>query len=70
MALCRDGQTTTYHNMETGWEASFVHSTRHYIEALTKGTTPSLTAAQGRKVLQFALAAEQSARDGAAIQIR
>lgn len=70
VALYRDGQTTTYHNMETGWEASFVHSTRHYIEALTQGTAPSLTAAEGRKVLQFALAAEQSARDGAAVQIR
>lgn len=70
LAHYRDGQLSTFHNLETGWEASFVHSTRHYIDALITGKSPSLTAAQGRKVLQFALAAEQSAREGKSIEIR
>jgi predicted dehydrogenase len=70
LALYRDGQMTSFHNLESGWEASFVHSTRHYIEALTSGSAPSLTAAEGRKILQFALAAEESARKGTSIQIR
>lgn len=70
VALYRNGEMTSYHNMETGWQASFVHSTRHYIDALVNGTAPSLTAGEGRQVLRFALAAEQSARQGAAVQIR
>jgi predicted dehydrogenase len=69
LALYRDGELRTFHNMETGWEASFVHSTRHFIEALRNGTAPSLTAAEGRQVLRFALAAEESARTGKTVEI-
>lgn len=70
LALYRDGQMQSFHNMETGWEASFVHSTRHYINALINGTAPSLTAAEGRQVLKFALAAEESARSGRVVEVR
>ena len=69
LALYRDGQVQTYHNLETGWESSFVHSTRHYIHALTNGLPPSLTASEGRQILKFALAAEQSARIGRAVEV-
>ncbi len=68
VALYRDGQINAYHNIESGWEASFVHSTRHFIGALIRGSAPSLTATQGREVLGFAAAAEQSARLGRAVQ--
>ena len=70
LALYRDGELRTFHGMETGWEASFVHSTRHFIEALRSGTAPSLTAAEGRQVLRFALAAEESARTGKTVELR
>ncbi len=69
VALYRDGAVTTFHNLDTGWEASFVHSTRAYIEALRNGTPPKLTAREGRTILRFALAAEQSAREGRAIAL-
>jgi predicted dehydrogenase len=69
VALYRDGSLQTFHDLETGWEASFVHSTRHYIEALTSDGAPRLTARQGRDVLRFAFAAEQSARLGRAVEI-
>jgi predicted dehydrogenase len=53
----------------SGWEHSFNQSTRHYITALKTGGAPVLTAAEGRQVLRFALAAEQSAREGRTIRL-
>ena len=68
VTLYRDGALTTYdgHN---GWEHSFIQSTRHYINALKTGGAPVLTAAEGRQVLRFALAAEQSAREGRTVRL-
>jgi predicted dehydrogenase len=68
VALYRDGTMTTYHDMATGWEESFVMSTRHYIDVLAHGGKPVLTADEGRQVLRFALAAEESARLGKTIE--
>lgn len=68
VTLYRDGALTTY-DVPTGWEQSFVHSTRHYINALRTGGAPILTAAEGRQVMRFALAAEQSAREGRTIRL-
>jgi predicted dehydrogenase len=68
VTLYRDGQLTTY-DVPTGWEHSFILSTRHYINALKTGGAPVLTAAEGRQVLRFALAAEQSAREGRTIRL-
>ncbi len=64
VALYRDGSLTTYDDMPTGWEESFVLSTRHFLNAIANGSPPVLTAAEGRQVLRFALAAEESARTG------
>lgn len=68
VTLYRDGALTTY-DVPTGWEHSFINSTRHYIHALKTGGAPVLTAAEGRQVLRFALAAEQSAREGRTIRL-
>ena len=64
LALYRDGQITDYRDMNVGWEQSFILSTRHYLDALLNGNEPCLTAEQGREVLRFTLAAEESARTG------
>lgn len=69
VALYRDGTVTTYHDMKTGWEESFVLSTRHYLDALRNGGAPVLTAEEGRQVLRFALAAEESARTGQTVRV-
>ena len=68
VALYRDGQITTWHDLATGWEESFVLSTRHYIDVLTNGGRPVLTADEGRQVLRFALAAEESAQTGKPVE--
>jgi predicted dehydrogenase len=67
--LYRDRQTLTYSDMPTGWEHSFINSTRHMIEAYFKGEPPSLTGEQGRDILRFALAAQESARMGQAVKV-
>ena len=69
LALYRDGTLTNFRDVETGWERSFVLSTRHYLDVLTHGGRPVLTAREGRQVLRFALAALESARVGAAVSI-
>ena len=57
-----DGTMTRFDDIETAWEQSFVLSTRHFLEALRKGDAPVMSPDQGRQILRFALAAEESAR--------
>ena len=68
VTLYRDGQITTY-DVPSGWEQSFVLSTRHFLNALQTGGAPVLTAREARQVLRFSSAAEQSAREGKAIRL-
>ncbi|MEM5297193.1 Gfo/Idh/MocA family oxidoreductase [Burkholderia sp. JPY481] len=68
VTLYRDGQLTTY-DVPSGWEQSFVLSTRHFLNALQTGGAPVLTAREAREVLRFSSAAEQSAREGKAIRL-
>ena len=67
--LYRDGTWTHYRNLEIGWERSFVHATRHAIEALRRGAQPRLSGREARQILGFALAAEESARLGRAVTV-
>ena len=67
--LYRDRQTHTFSDMPVGWEHSFINSTRHFIDAYFKGEPPSLTAEEGREILRFALAAQESARTGGAVSL-
>ncbi|MFN3332782.1 MAG: Gfo/Idh/MocA family oxidoreductase, partial [Caldilinea sp.] len=69
VVLYRDRQTRTFSDMPVGWEHSFINSTRHMIDAYFAGAAPSLTGEQGREVLRFALAAQESARLGQAVTV-
>ena len=69
LALYRDGRLTEFRDVESGWEQSFILSTRHYLDVLTQGGRPVLTAREGRQVLRFALAALESARVGRAVPV-
>jgi predicted dehydrogenase len=59
----------SFPDAELGWEASFIHSTRHWIEALRTGAAPHLTGEQGRDILKFTLAAQLSAELGRAVRV-
>lgn len=69
VVLYRDRKVYTHSDMPVGWEHSFINSTRHFIDAYFAGDPPSLTAWQGREILRFALAAQQSAREGHAVKL-
>jgi predicted dehydrogenase len=64
LLLYRDGELTAFTDLEADWGASFRDCTRHLLDAMREGTEPHLTAVEGRQVLQFALAAITSAREG------
>lgn len=59
----------SFPDAELGWEASFIHSTRHWIDALRHGTTPHLTGEEGRDILKFTLAAQRSVEIGKAVRV-
>jgi predicted dehydrogenase len=68
--LYADDELRAFSGMDAGWEASFVGSTRHHIEALLSGAPPYLTGRQGADILRFALAAQESARLGRPVKTR
>jgi hypothetical protein len=67
--MYRDRRTSTFSDMPVGWEHSFINSTRHMIDAFFAGEPPSLTGEQGRAVLAFTLAAQESARQGRPVNV-
>jgi predicted dehydrogenase len=71
LVLYADGRTEGFGfaDADTGWQASFVHSVRHFIAALRTGGPPRLTAAEGREVLRFTLAAQRAQELGRAVRL-
>lgn len=69
LIVYRDGVTHDYDDMATGWEASFIASTRNTIEALHGQTAPSLTGEEGRHILAAGLAIQESATTGRSVTI-
>ncbi len=67
--MYKDRQTRSFSDMPVGWEHSFINSTRHFIDAYFAGEAPQLTGEEGREVLRFALAAQESARTGQAVKL-
>jgi predicted dehydrogenase len=67
--LYRDGETTGFSAMPTGWDESFTGSTRDTIGAFRDRRPPVLTGAQGLDVLRFSLAALRSAESGRAVRL-
>ena len=63
LQVYRDGRTTDYEDLPSGWDSSFILATRDFIEAVREGRSSLLTAAQHREVLSTALAAQISARE-------
>ena len=67
--MYKDRQTRTFSDMPVGWEHSFINSTRQFIDAYFAGEPPQLTGDDGREVLRFALAAQESARSGQSVKL-
>lgn len=69
LVLYKNGTYINYNNVPSGWENSFINSTKHYIDCLLTGKTPMLTGEQGKEILQMSLAAEISSNEGRSIKI-
>lgn len=71
LILYADGKAEgfSFPDADLGWEASFIHSTRHFIEALRHGEPPRLSGEDGRAILRFTLAAQRSAEAGRAVRV-
>jgi predicted dehydrogenase len=64
LVLFRDGVTREIPVERFEWHDSFIDCTRHLIDVLHGNGEPMLDGPTGRAVLQFALAAHVSAREG------
>ena len=64
LMIFRDGKTTAIPVTGVEWHDSFVACSHHLIDVLTQGGQPVLDGRTGKAVLQFALAAQISAREG------
>ena len=69
VALYSNGEFKEFHDVQIGWETSFVRSTRHFIDTLIHGGDPVLTPREARQILRFALAAERSAMTGKTVSL-
>lgn len=67
--IYRDGQIRGFTDLDTDWKYSFINSTRHMIDAYFAGEPPRLTGKQGRDLLRFTLAAQESAKAGTSIKL-
>ncbi|HOO23387.1 MAG TPA: Gfo/Idh/MocA family oxidoreductase [Clostridia bacterium] len=62
VVLYKDGKITEYWDFPHDWQDSFIYSTHDFIDAIKEDREPVLSGERGREVLQFALAAIESAR--------
>ena len=64
LVLYRDGETRAFHDIDSDWASSFVNGTHAFVRAVREGGQPELSAAEGREVLRFSLAAHRAAQEG------
>ena len=68
LMLFKDGKTLPIPVDGVEWHDSFIAATRDCIEKLSIGAQPRLDGPTGKAVLQFTLAALQSAATGCAVR--
>jgi predicted dehydrogenase len=64
LVMYRDGITTEFSNLDTDWATSFVKGAEDFVDAILEGRLSHLTGEEGKAVLQFARAAQLSAKEG------
>jgi predicted dehydrogenase len=69
LELYKDGTTTCYEDLPTGWDNSFILATRDFIEALDKKEQAALSPERGLEVLEFALAVRDSAASRKTVEL-
>jgi predicted dehydrogenase len=70
LTLYRDGETTSWHDLDDDWGSSFRLATRALVDHLRgRAPAPALSPANGRAVLEFALAVRESAATGRPVSL-
>lgn len=64
LILYSEGKTVCFEDIRCDWLDSFIDSTNHFIDCILYNQQPSLTGERGKEVLQFALSAHISAKEG------
>ena len=64
-----DGETRGYSGIAAGWDASFVAATKNFIAAIQGKERPFLDGAQGRDILRFTLAGQNSAATARSVRV-
>ena len=67
--LYRDGRTTAFENIASGWEESFIAATADLLAALNEGRKARLSGKNGKAALEFTLAIRESACSGETIYL-
>ena len=63
VVVYRDGETTSYSDMETDWSSSFVAGCNEFADCIVAGTQPRLTAEEGKLIVRMCRGIELSARE-------
>jgi len=68
--IVRDGKVESYNDFQKDWKYSFINATHHFIEAAKGNMDPILSGQQAREILQYNLAAIESASKGYEVRIK
>ena len=63
VVVYRDGETTSYSDMETDWSSSFVAGCNEFADCIVADCQPRLTAEEGKLIVRMCRGIELSARE-------
>jgi predicted dehydrogenase len=64
LILYRDGTLTSFHDLETDWQASFDAATQNFIDSILGKAEPTLSFAEGYEVQRMAITVKKSGDEG------
>jgi len=70
LILYRDGKLTSFHDLETDWQASFDACTRNFIDSIRRKAEPALTFEDAREVQRMTIAVKESAEQRRIVSLR
>lgn len=64
------GKTTSFEAVESDWGESFVLAVHHFIDCILEDKQPKFTGEDGKRSIQFILAAYKSAQEGREVDVK
>jgi predicted dehydrogenase len=69
LILYRDGKLTSFHDLETDWQASFDAATHNFIDSILGRAEPELTFEEGREIQRMTIAVKKSGNEGRVVSL-